>query len=548
MRAAAKTLLCCVFGALLVANAGRTNFFGLVACTDRAWSFPVWWRAGLRREAAAPLPAQAARGPSRCFGGNRCGQHLWHVTTGRTVVTRSGPDISEPLEASSPKQGPTQMKELLRFAAPALGISIANPLMSNIDNAFVGRMAGTEALAAMSPGTILSDYVLYLFIFLPRATINLVARALARGGHSEAREEMGRALGVAALIGAFLTCVYVFATPALLNVMGVAQELRGVAGAYTRIRGAVVCATFMQMVALSGLLATRDSLTPLKVVLSAAALNFIGDWLFCIWPFRFGAAGAAFATAASTLAGFALMLRALRFKGMLPRIRRLSFAELTPLLDFARPLLVIILARFLGLTAMALVAGSLGTKHQAAYQILVNMLVLLGLCGEPISQSAQAMLPQLLDAGDAGTAAVARATLKNLAVLAAGTAVTVGAASFLVLWFASVSFTSDPAVAALVRSCTMVTVCISSLIVAQLMDGLLLASRDFKFIIPVTTATCALQLVFLWLVARFRWGLGCVFFSIAFRYWVFIVAGAARVLLGNGPLGAALQDRPPCGE
>lgn len=71
----------------------------------------------------------------------------------------------------------TSKTEMLRFAVPALGIYLANPLMSNIDNGFVGRTSGTEALAAMSPATLCTDQMLYLFSFLGRATTGIVARA-----------------------------------------------------------------------------------------------------------------------------------------------------------------------------------------------------------------------------------------------------------------------------------------------------------------------------------------------------------------------------------
>ena len=48
---------------------------------------------------------------------------------------------------------------MLKFYGPALGIFLAGPLMSNIDNAIVGRAAGVSALAALSPGTVLADQV-----------------------------------------------------------------------------------------------------------------------------------------------------------------------------------------------------------------------------------------------------------------------------------------------------------------------------------------------------------------------------------------------------
>lgn len=70
-------------------------------------------------------------------------------------------------------------REMLGFAIPALGIFLSNPLLSNIDNAFVGRTVGTAGLAALSPATICTDQMLYLFSFLGRATTGIVSRAYA---------------------------------------------------------------------------------------------------------------------------------------------------------------------------------------------------------------------------------------------------------------------------------------------------------------------------------------------------------------------------------
>lgn len=74
-------------------------------------------------------------------------------------------------------------RAMLGFAIPALGIYLANPLLSNIDNAFVGQTVGTAGLAALSPATICTDQLLYLFSFLGRATTGIVARAYAANGN-----------------------------------------------------------------------------------------------------------------------------------------------------------------------------------------------------------------------------------------------------------------------------------------------------------------------------------------------------------------------------
>ena len=99
--------------------------------------------------------------------------------------------------------------EMLRFAIPALGIYLANPLLSNIDNSFVGQTVGTAGLAALSPATLCTDQMLYLFSFLSRATTSMVARAYAldgTGGNVAAARDAASARKCKhpALVGLFL--------------------------------------------------------------------------------------------------------------------------------------------------------------------------------------------------------------------------------------------------------------------------------------------------------------------------------------------------------
>jgi hypothetical protein len=81
--------------------------------------------------------------------------------------------------SNSPTSRQTSKRAMLTFAIPALGIYLCNPLLSNIDNAFVGQTIGTIGLAALSPATICIDQMLYLFNFLGRATTGIVTRAYA---------------------------------------------------------------------------------------------------------------------------------------------------------------------------------------------------------------------------------------------------------------------------------------------------------------------------------------------------------------------------------
>jgi hypothetical protein len=102
----------------------------------------------------------------------------------------SGTSVPPQSVSAPPKvqKATASKREMMGFAIPALGIFLTNPLLSNIDNAFVGQTIGATGLAALSPATLCTDQVLYLFSFLSRATTGLVSRAYAGGDTQKAKE------------------------------------------------------------------------------------------------------------------------------------------------------------------------------------------------------------------------------------------------------------------------------------------------------------------------------------------------------------------------
>lgn len=218
----------------------------------------------------------------------------------------------------------------------------------SVASAFVGRTAGTAGLAALSPATICTDQMLYLFSFLSRATTGLVSRAYgvtqtSQDGDTEAARQAASApLTMALVCGVGLSAFYALQTPNLLTALHVQPAIRAPAAAYIYWRGAVAWAALAQAVALSILMATRDAMTPLKIIGLAAALNVAGDYALCVWPLQWGCSGAAAATAAATLLSSGFMLRGLRRKGLLPKIRLPSRNEVKGLMEFTGPLMAIV--------------------------------------------------------------------------------------------------------------------------------------------------------------------------------------------------------------
>lgn len=432
-------------------------------------------------------------------------------------------------------------REMMRFAAPALGIFLTNPLLSNIDNAFVGKTTGTSGLAALSPATICTDQILYLFSFLSRATTGLVSRAYAadndgKGGNVEAAREAASApLTVSLLCGAVLSILYSVLTPVMLVALNVDPALRPNAASYVYWRGAIAWAALAQACSLQVMLATRDAVTPLIIVAAAALFNVVGDALFCAWPFRWGCAGAAAATSLATLLSSGLMLMALNKKQLLPSVRIPKKKELWSLLEFTGPLLAITITRLIGFVAMQKRAMTLGVQPLAAYQLCINVVMFFLLFGEPLSQLSQTKLPPLVDAQD-GDAILAN--LKSVLILGVGASLGVGLCSFAAVRFGAALFTSDPAVQSMAyQAAPAVFWAVSQAILAVTVDGAMLASRDFGFMLVCGTLTSVMQLYTL------NWcnTLTAIFGTFTFRLGSYTLAVLARVAMGKGELGRAIR-------
>mmetsp|Transcript_15521 Transcript_15521/g.44823 ORF Transcript_15521/g.44823 Transcript_15521/m.44823 type:complete len:543 (-) Transcript_15521:380-2008(-) len=433
-------------------------------------------------------------------------------------------------------------REMLGFALPALGIYLANPLLSNIDNSFVGKTVGTEGLAALSPATICTDQMLYLFSFLSRATTGLVSRAYGSKQNDEEKKEAAATaasapLTVSLVSGLLLSIFYALFTPRLLGALNVTPALRESAGAYVLIRGAIAWAALAQSVSLSIMMATRDAITPLKIVGLAAGVNVIGDFLLCVWPFRWGVSGAAAATSFSTLFSSFFMIKALRKKSIAPKIRLPTRKELLGLTEFTGPLLAITVTRLIGFVNMQRTAMTLGVKHLAAYQMSINLVIFFLLFAEPLSQLSQTQLPALVDAED-GQAV--KANLKSVLTLGAFTALGVGGIAGLALGFGSPLFTSDLAVQALAKEAApSVFITVATAIFAVTVDGAMLASRDFGFMLGQGTLTMLLQLFLL----KSAWcsSISAIFTTFTIRLGSYAISSVARAAFGYGKLGKVIK-------
>ena len=343
------------------------------------------------------------------------------------------------------------------------------------------------------------------------------------------------------LCGTGLSLFYARCTPALLAILQVDPVLRPSAAAYIYWRGAIAWAALAQAACLSTLLATRDAVTPLKIIGLAAGANVVADYFLCVWPFRWGCAGASAATAWATLLSCGFLWRGLARQNMLPTIQLPTWKQWQALLEFTGPLLLITVTRLGGFLAMQRTAMTLGLPSLAGYQVCINLMMFFLLFGEPLSQLSQTKLPSLLDQNN-GPAVLAN--VKSALTLAVPTAVGIGAVACAVAACGSGVISADRGVQRMAQqSAPALFVAVAVAIFAVAVDGVMLASRDFGFMLVTGLATFLVQLQLLPYCTSVR----DILNTFAWRLGGYAVAALGRMLLGFGRVGRVMAMARPTG-
>ena len=363
------------------------------------------------RPCGATLPRQLARGTRR----GRCSRVLACASSAKPLSQRDPPPSSELPAAAVPPSPQAvdlgaeqpQLRDLLAFTVPSMGIWLASPLLSIVDVSVVG-LSSTAELAALAPATALCDSSSYGFTFLSVATTSLVARARARGDTPAAQSALKEALLIAAACGLALGAVLLLLAPQLIALYtgGAAPpDMLRPAVAYSRIRALGMPFGLVMSVAQAAFLAVKAPQLPLLTVATASVVNLLGDCLLCV-ALPFGAAGAAWATVASQAVGAAIITSRLRVpvaagQPSLLGVERLGWlprAEaVVRMVRLGGPVCLLIAIKILLISVgISGAATRLSPTASAVHAVMMTLLIFFGTFGDGISAAAQSFLPALL--------------------------------------------------------------------------------------------------------------------------------------------------------
>ncbi|KAJ4962972.1 hypothetical protein NE237_022911 [Protea cynaroides] len=431
----------------------------------------------------------------------------------------------------------TQMKEIVMFAGPATGLWICGPLMSLIDTAVIGQGSSVE-LAALGPGTVVCDNLSYTFMFLSIATSNMIATSLAREDKNEVQHQIsillfvGLACGVGMLfftklLGARILTA--FTGPKNMHIVPAANT-------YVQIRGLAWPALLVGWVAQSASLGMKDSWGPLKALAVASAVNGIGDIILCCF-FEYGIAGAAWATMFSQVVAAFMMIGSLNKKGFNAFSLSIpSFKELVQILELAAPVFLTMTSKVAFYSLLVYFATSMGMLTIAAHQVMIQVYCMCTVWGEPLSQTAQSFMPELIY-GVNRSLAKARLLLKSLVIIGALTGFMLGAIGTSVPLLFPYLFTRDHEVIVEMHKvlfpyfiALMVTPSTHSL------EGTLMAGRDLRFLSLSMSGCFSLGGLLLLLVSSKGCGLPGCWWGLAGFQWARFCLALRRLTSPQGIL------------
>lgn len=189
-------------------------------------------------------------------------------------------------------------KLMFIFALPLMFGNIFQQLYTVVDTAIVGKGVGMDALAAL--GTV--DWLNWMFIgiaqgFTQGFSVQL-AQKFGEGDIPGLKRSLGVSLVLSIWIALGLTAFSQLGLPLLTRLLGIPEQLQGMAMLYDRILFAGIPAMLFFNFCASVLRAVGNSKTPLYAMVAASLTNIILDCL-AVFVLDWGIVGAALATVVS---------------------------------------------------------------------------------------------------------------------------------------------------------------------------------------------------------------------------------------------------------
>lgn len=184
---------------------------------------------------------------------------------------------------------------IVEFALPMMAGNICQQLYTIVDAAFVGQVAGFQALAAVGAADWLNWMVMGIVFGFTHGFSIVISQRFGAGDGEGLRKAVGNSVSLTFFICLLLMLVSQLFAPPLLTLLKTPDDIKPMAVRYLRIIYAALPVLSAYNVQAAVLRAVGDSRTPFRAMVIASATNILLDYLF-VAVFRMGVTGAALGT------------------------------------------------------------------------------------------------------------------------------------------------------------------------------------------------------------------------------------------------------------
>lgn len=214
----------------------------------------------------------------------------------------------------------TPWKLIASFALPVFLSQLFQQFYNTVDSLIVGRVHGTEALAAVSSSGTLIFLMISFFVGTSMGAGIVISKYYGAKDYERVSRAVHTNICLGIICGVILTIVGVVLTPTFLRWMGTDPDVMPDATAYFRYYFAGAIAIVLYNNCKGVMNALGDSRRPLYYLIISSVTNVLLDLLF-IAVFRWGVWAAAFATTLSQALSVVLCIIHLSKKGTLYQLQ-----------------------------------------------------------------------------------------------------------------------------------------------------------------------------------------------------------------------------------
>ena len=191
-------------------------------------------------------------------------------------------------------------KQLLIFFFPILMGTFFQQMYNTVDTIIVGRLVGTEALAAVGATGPLVSMVNGFFIGVSSGATVVLSQTYGAGDRKGVSDSIHTGVALSLLLGVMLTAIGICLGGRVMGWMGTPENCMADATTYLRIYFAGSIGTVVYNMGAGILRAMGDSKRPMLFLMVTCILNVVLDLLF-VAVLHMGVAGAALATVLSQM-------------------------------------------------------------------------------------------------------------------------------------------------------------------------------------------------------------------------------------------------------